>query len=124
MNGRAVAFIDWDFAAPAPRVWDIAHALWRFVPLYDDPAFGTPAEQARRLRKFCDAYELEERGSLLETIMRRQRVLYDSIAAWAAAGEPALVALWRAGDAVMALNDHSYLDRHRGDFARELLRSD
>jgi aminoglycoside phosphotransferase (APT) family kinase protein len=35
-GGRPVAFIDWDFAAPAPREWDIAYALWRFVPLYDD----------------------------------------------------------------------------------------
>jgi hypothetical protein len=34
--GHPIAFIDWDFAAPAPREWDIAYALWRFVPLYDD----------------------------------------------------------------------------------------
>ena len=31
-RGGITALIDWDFAAPAPREWDIAHALWRFVP--------------------------------------------------------------------------------------------
>jgi Phosphotransferase enzyme family len=36
--GRPIAFIDWDFAAPAPRECDVAYALWRFVPLYDNLA--------------------------------------------------------------------------------------
>jgi Ser/Thr protein kinase RdoA (MazF antagonist) len=118
-GGRVAAFVDWDFAAPAPRLWDIAHASWRFVPLYDDPAFGTPTEQARRLRLFCDAYGLAERDDLLATIVRRQRVLYDSIAAWAA-GQPAFVALWQRGDAAGTLKDSAYLTRHRRTFSREL----
>jgi phosphotransferase family enzyme len=121
-EGRAVAFVDWDFAAPAPREWDIAHAVWRFVPLCDDPGFGAPAEQARRLRLFCDAYGLTGRGGLLATIARRQRALYDSIAAWAAAGEPAFVASWRRGDAAATLKDSDYLDRYRREFSRELVR--
>ena len=29
--GRPVAFIDWDFAAPGPRAWDLAYAACRFV---------------------------------------------------------------------------------------------
>lgn len=34
--GRASAFIDWDLAAPAPALWDLAWAAYRFVPLYDE----------------------------------------------------------------------------------------
>jgi len=44
-GGQPVAFIDWDLAAPDPREWAIAYALWRFVPLYDDDqsaALGWP----------------------------------------------------------------------------------
>lgn len=33
-----VAFIDWDMAAPGPRLWDVVYALWHFVPLYGDTA--------------------------------------------------------------------------------------
>lgn len=35
-DGRPVAFIDWDFAAPGPRAWDVAFAAYRFVPLSPD----------------------------------------------------------------------------------------
>ena len=32
-DGRPVAFIDFDTAHPGPRVWDVAYAAYRFVPL-------------------------------------------------------------------------------------------
>ena len=35
-GGLPRAFIDWDLAAPGPRSWDVAYALYRFVPLYSD----------------------------------------------------------------------------------------
>jgi aminoglycoside phosphotransferase (APT) family kinase protein len=31
--GKPRAFIDWDLAAPAPPLWDLAWAAYRFVPL-------------------------------------------------------------------------------------------
>jgi aminoglycoside phosphotransferase (APT) family kinase protein len=58
--GRPVAFIDWDFAAPGPRVWDVAYAAYRFVPLSPDhgavalgagPAGGSAAAAAPLLRR-------------------------------------------------------------------------
>ncbi len=70
-GGRPVALIDWDFAAPAPRLWDLAHALWSFTPLYADEGadegFGPPEERARRMALFCDAYGLADRRGLLDT---------------------------------------------------------
>jgi hypothetical protein len=58
--GRPCALIDWDLAAPAPRAWDVACALWRFVPLYGDQgcgAMGIPVRtRGPRLRLYCDAY--------------------------------------------------------------------
>lgn len=119
-GGRPVAFIDWDFATPGPRIWDVAHALWRFVPLYEDPVFGTLAEQSRRLRLFCNAYGLENRDELLLTIFRRQRALHDSMKAWAEAGEPAFAAMWRDGHGDMVMRDYDYLMRNGEAFARNI----
>jgi aminoglycoside phosphotransferase (APT) family kinase protein len=75
---RPIAFIDWDFAAPAPSLWDVARAAWSFVPLSSDEfcrryGYSTDA-RGPRLRAFCDAYGLDERdrGRLLDTVRARQ----------------------------------------------------
>jgi hypothetical protein len=112
-TARPVALIDWDFAAPAPRVWDVAYALWRFVPLYNDKVFGTPAERAHRIRLFCDAYGLAERQDLLIVVERRQQVLLDTLVAWGQAGVPAFAAMLRDGHADGIRNDIAYLRHNR-----------
>ncbi|MGN6813965.1 MAG: phosphotransferase [Thermomicrobiales bacterium] len=119
-NGQPVAFIDWDVAAPAPRAWDIAYALWRFAPLYDDAACSTPIKQGCRMRVFCDAYGLVDRSELLDTIEQRQRALHDSIVQWATAGEPAFSAMLRDRHAAGIVRDIAYLHRHRTTFAGKL----
>ena len=110
---RPVAFIDWDFAAPAPRVWDVAYALWRWVPLYGGAKFGSPAERARRLRLFCDAYGLAERRGLLDVVERRQQVLLDTLVAWGQAGLPGFAAMLREGHADGIRSDIAYLRHNR-----------
>lgn len=111
-DGAPVVFIDWDLAAPGPRQWDIAHALWRYAPLYAGEEHSTPAEQARRMRVFCAAYGLPVRRDLLPTIQQRMTVTYASVAAWAAAGMPAYVRLWEEGHADGVLHDLAYLRQH------------
>jgi aminoglycoside phosphotransferase (APT) family kinase protein len=73
---RPIAFIDWDFAAPAPSLWDVAYAAWSFVLLSSDEfcrryGYSTDA-RGPRLRAFCDAYGMDERdrGRLLDTVRR------------------------------------------------------
>ncbi|MFJ4922895.1 phosphotransferase [Streptomyces sp. NPDC088725] len=64
-DGEPLAFIDFDTAHPGPRVWDLACAACRFVPLTapGNGDFTLPAgEQARRLRVFADAYGLGAAG--------------------------------------------------------------
>lgn len=117
VRGRPVAIIDWDLAAPGPRVWDVAYALWRFAPLYSDEGvdedFGPPRERARRMALFCDAYGFDDRNELLDTVERRQRVLYDTVMTWGRAGVPGFVELLRDGHAEGPLSDLAYLRRHR-----------
>lgn len=59
-DGRLVALIDWDFAIPAPRGWDLGYAAYRFVSLtppgHPDGLGLDAAERARRLELFCTAY--------------------------------------------------------------------
>ena len=62
--GRPVAFIDWDFAAPGPRAWDVAYAAYRFVSLVPD------------------------RGGLVETILDRVQAVCELIVGRAAEGDP------------------------------------
>lgn len=56
-----VGIIDWDFAGPSNRVWDLSYAAHQFVPFHPAPdlkAFGWDEEpdRAARLRLFAEAY--------------------------------------------------------------------
>jgi len=128
-DGAPVALIDWDLAAPAPRAWDLAYALWRWAPFYRSEAsggaaqdFGTPAEQGRRARVLCDAYGLAqaERSGLVELVERRIQSLHDTLAARAAAGEPAWVRMWNEGHGAQNAANVAYLRRHRAEIERRI----
>jgi aminoglycoside phosphotransferase (APT) family kinase protein len=73
-NGRPVALIDFDFACPGSRRWDLAHAAFRFVPLSqasDRPRSLTDAGVVRRLALVCDVYGLDDRSGFVELIEKR-----------------------------------------------------
>jgi aminoglycoside phosphotransferase (APT) family kinase protein len=90
-NGRPSAFVDWDFAAPGRRLWDLAYAVWWLVPLHR-PEFmevigWPPVDQPSRLTLFVDAYELgEERVELLDTVEQRQLRNQSQLRSWVEAG--------------------------------------
>jgi hypothetical protein len=119
-TGRPIAFIDWDFAAPAPREWDIAYALWRFVPLYDDRTcaqLGWPvAPRGPRIARFLDAYGLDERGGILAVVRRRQDVIRETVETWAAAGDPVFAGLLREGRVAQTRVDIRYGERSREEW--------
>ena len=70
VDGRPVAFIDFDHAAPGERLRDVAYAGWLWTISADD---GPPLpEQARRLRLMADAYGLPDTSVLLEAVLLRQ----------------------------------------------------
>jgi hypothetical protein len=61
-DGRAVALIDFDLAAPGSRVWDVACAARQWAPLRPDTHIHDPRRGSafERLRVFLDAYGLED----------------------------------------------------------------
>ncbi len=79
-----VGIIDFDTAAPGSRVWDIAYAVYRFVPLTNDShsldcGWNPIPNRASRLKLFCDTYDLslEDRHKLISTVQERLRSLID-----------------------------------------------
>ncbi len=119
VDERPVAFIDWDLAAPGPRLWDVAFALWHFVPLYGDPAsdpFDPTVFEPRacRARLFCDAYGLPVRHGVIDMVQQRQRVAQTAIEQGAEAGDPAYQRLWELGavDGIRRQIDYVQKNRH------------
>ncbi|WP_405522359.1 phosphotransferase [Streptomyces canus] len=88
---RPSAFIDWDLAAPGARIHDVAHVCWQYLDL--GPAVTDVAEAARRIRLVCDAYGLDGRDRLLDTVLWWQDRSWRGIEAGALRGEPAMVGL-------------------------------
>ena len=76
-QGRAVGIIDFDFASPGPRLWDLAYLAYRIVPLSTDAADGfTPREREERLAALLDAYgSLGTPAEVRSTLVRRLREL-------------------------------------------------
>ncbi len=61
-EGDAVAFLDWDFAAPGRALWDVAALMAMWGPVHDpsDPVPGTEGlDPFRRARLIADAYGLD-----------------------------------------------------------------
>jgi hypothetical protein len=116
---KPVALIDWDFAGPGTRLWDLAYAAWRFAPLYaprgDDPS--DVERSARRLRLLCDGYGLERRDALLETVVARMQAMHDLLVDGRDAVTARLVA---EGHHRAALEDAAWVDAHAAALAAGL----
>lgn len=79
-DGLPCAFIDFDTAAPAPREWDVAYVLYRFVPFVPDAiceiiGWSEPPDRRRRTERFCEAYGMQWTRELLATIVHRIEVI-------------------------------------------------
>jgi hypothetical protein len=76
-KGNPVALIDFERAAPGPRVWDIAFVVYRFAPLCELREQGlTQAflrHTARRIRIFLRAYGCPRQDDLFDWIQIRLR---------------------------------------------------
>ncbi|SHI16244.1 aminoglycoside phosphotransferase family protein [Clostridium intestinale] len=88
-NNAPVGIIDFDTACPAPRIWDIAYAVYRFVPLskkvyvpykndYRDYKRACDSEERKVLiKKFADSYGDYEVKDILENVILRLESLVE-----------------------------------------------
>lgn len=119
-----VAFIDWDLAAPGTRVWDVAWAVYRYVPLFDDEScrrLAIPVQpRAPRVRLFCDAYGLRDRSRLFDTVCARLDALVSTARTWGEAGRPGWREVWRDTRGRQWLAGRAYVAAHADEWTAAL----
>ncbi len=117
-RAEPVALIDWEFASPGSRLWDLAYASVWLVPLHS-PEYCLSAgwgniDYARRLRLFCDSYGLDStRHDLLDVVSERQARNREQLRAWASQGilDPSSDYLRLDADAAHLARLHNELER-------------
>jgi hypothetical protein len=126
-DGVPAALVDWDFAGPAPRLYDVASAANFWVPLKPDEQAekwglaGLPRRD--RLRVLCDAYGLDgvERDVLLDVVAHRNRMGYEIHRR--NGGElrlPGWKEMWDAGSGDEILRRSAWFEANREDLRRSL----
>lgn len=115
-----------DHAQPGPRLWDVAYAAYRWVPMTapgNADGFGTTEEQATRLRLFCDRYGLgsARRAALIDALAARLRTLVDLMRAQAA-GNAAFAGHLSDEHHLQYLTDAEYVLARRAVFEGDLRR--
>jgi hypothetical protein len=104
-----VGFIDWDFAAPCTRIWDLAFVVFSWVPLHAREVvvaegFTDFAARPRRLRKLLDAYGYTGSvPSVLDAVTARITAHMQDVRDLADGGNPLFARLVDSG-ALDALN--------------------
>ncbi len=128
-DGRAVALIDFEFAAPGRGLFDLASFARMTIPIDDKVSaarlgWREDIDTGARLRLVADAFGLtdEERVEMIdmiELIIERHSTL---VRQRAEAGEPGFVTMWNAmgGQERLDRRQRWWLD-HRAAFERKLL---
>jgi len=105
-DGRAVALIDFDLAAPGSRVWDVAAAARFWSPLRGAEDVGDlrRGRSLERLGTFLQAYgrELIDPDGLVLAVLQNHEWLYDVVREGAAGGNASFGEYWARGAAVRA----------------------
>lgn len=119
---RAIAFIDWDLAAPGRRIHDVAHVCWQYLDL--GPAVTNVSTAARRMRLISDAYGLTAatRGELVDTVMWWQNRCWRGIEAAAATGDPAMHRLQAMGVPEEVRQAHQWVQNNQDQLRSQLHR--
>lgn len=113
-DGEAIAFLDWDFAAPGRPLWDVAAVMSMWGPVHDpsDPVPGMEGlDPFGRARLIADAYGMTDaqRAQVPEIFV--DRLSLSLVEKRAAAGEPAFMEmLARQGGAGRAERRRRWLD--------------
>lgn len=114
--GRAVALIDFDLAAPASPVWDLAAAARLWAPLRDphDTTDSRRGRELQRTRLLVDAYGLDDAGraAFLPALRDSHAWMIDIVRGGATHGVPGFAAYWTPDAAARAARTRAWFDRN------------
>lgn len=117
---RLAVMLDWDLAGPGTRLWDVANGAYCWVPLFSGSGKFAIDERARRLRHFCDAYGLSERGSLLDLMRERTLFVGEVVAEQARLGDKGFLKLADWDVPARMKRDAAYQETYRALLQRAL----
>lgn len=127
VDGRPAALIDFDTAGPGPRLWDVTHAAYRFVPLLHidndvmrQAGLTDPTQQARRLKLFCSAYGLAQPRAVLDTLEPRLQAMCTTIIELASNGNAAFQRMLAEGHLQHYQREIEALHHYRGALEQAL----
>jgi hypothetical protein len=117
-DGRASGFIDFDFAGPVDRLWDIAIALRHWAPMWDPNDLDEQRahlDPAARCRMFLDAHELDagERERTIDALLSFFDHGLVFVRAQADAGHTGHIAQWNDGYEGKNRRAHRWVTEHR-----------
>ena len=114
-DGRAVALIDFDLAAPGSRLWDVVDTARLWAPLrpaedIDDSRCG---HELTRLRRFLDVYGLDrhDRVRLPEVLLDTHDWTYEIVRAGVDGGNKNFGTYWRGGGSARAKRAREWYER-------------
>lgn len=127
-NGhQPVGMIDFDVAAPGPRLWDIAYTLYTCVPLsrftlsvsgekiYYDPQLHA-ASRKERIALFFEAYGEEWKPEYMEMVLLRVEAMCQTIARKASEGDVAFQKMMEEGHIRHYQDDIAFISKHRHEW--------
>ncbi|MFI7064639.1 phosphotransferase [Kribbella sp. NPDC050124] len=104
-DGVAIALIDFDLAGPGSALWDVATAVRLWAPLRPeaDIADVRRGRTLTRLRRFADAYGLDEadRARLIDATARNHVWCMDYVRRGSETGHPWFHQRWTTGEAAL-----------------------
>ncbi|MDO4721066.1 MAG: aminoglycoside phosphotransferase family protein [Peptostreptococcaceae bacterium] len=124
INDRPVHLIDFDTCCPAPRIWDIVYALYRFVPfsktVYDperaifrEYRASNDADWRREsVALFFRAYQMPCPENLFEIMADRLRALADYICSEARKKNPVFEKMVQEKHLDLYLSDIAFMEKH------------
>ena len=127
-NERPIGVIDFDVAAPGPRIWDIAYALYTCVPLsrfylteVGDKEYYNSSQHANRIKRrvklFFDAYGKGFEVDYREMVLLRLEGLCKTITRKAREGDLAFQKMIDEGHLDHYQNDIQFINEHMNEWA-------
>jgi len=123
VDGRAAAFIDFDFARPVDRLWDIAIALRHWAPMWDPHDLDehrAHLDAVARCGTFLDAHGLtrDERERTIDALLAFSDRALDFVRTQAEDGHTGHLAQWNAGYEGKNRRSHRWVTDHRDALVR------
>lgn len=124
-DGRAVALVDFDLAAPGDPVWDVAGTARLWAPLRDpvDASDGRRHRELARLRILADAYGLDDdgRSRLAAATGAHHAWMCELVGDGARNGVPGFAEYWTPDAQARAARTDRWLERQSGAITAALI---